>query len=125
MSNDFYSGLAATALDLLTEFGQPVTVLQQGPQSMNTATGITAPTTTNSMSTYGALFDYIYRQYGNEVVKGAQIQSADKQLFMAATPSPPQVQDKVVVGGNTWAIVNIKQINPAGTPVLYELWLKR
>lgn len=120
----FYDDLATFALNSMTEFGQPVSIQQQGPKTTNSA-GVTVPNNPPPMVTVGVLFDYTFRQYGNEVEKGSYIQAADKQLFIPPTPFPPQVQDRVTVAGNTWAIVNIKQINPAGTVILYELWLKR
>jgi hypothetical protein len=120
----FYDDMTGTVLEMLSEFGQPVVIQQQGPKTVN-ANGVTVPSNPTAMTAMGCLFDYTFRNYGNEVVKGELVQSADKQLYMTATPVPPQVQDRVIVGGNSWAIVNIKQINPAGTPVMYELWLKR
>lgn len=120
----FYEDIASTVLELMTEFGQRVTVQQQGPKTTN-ANGVTVPSAPVGMTTVGLLFDYAYRMYGNESIKGELINTADKQLYIAPTPVAPKVQDKVLVAGSIWAIVNIKQVNPAGVPVLYELWLKR
>jgi len=120
----FYSDLIATVSSMMTEFGQTVTIQQNGPM-VTQPNGVTAPSQPAPMVTKGVIFDYQFRAYGNEVEKKNYIQSADKQLFIAPTEFTPQVQDKVYVANNWWAIVNIKQVNPAGTPVLYELWLKR
>jgi hypothetical protein len=120
----FYDDILPDILAILTEFGQPVSIQQLGPKTTNAA-GISVPSNPTPMNTVGVIFDFVYRQYGNEVERNTQIQSADKQLFCYPTIYVPQVQDRVTTAGNTWAIVNIKQINPAGTPLLYELWLKR
>lgn len=122
--SDFYTDLVATVVETITEFGQAVTIQQQGVKTTN-ANGVSLPSNPTAMKTVGLMFDFSFRNYGNENIKGTLIESADKQLFIAPTPMIPQVQDKVIVAGNSWAIINIKQVNPAGTVLLYELWLKR
>jgi len=44
---------------------------------------------------------------------------------MDANGSAPTLNDQVIVGGVTWQIRNIKDINPAGTCILFDCTIRR
>jgi len=44
---------------------------------------------------------------------------------MDAAGVAPVVGDKVTVGLVTWPILNVEELSPAGTPVLYDLVLRK
>lgn len=119
----FYEEMAATALELITEFGQPVTLRDIVKGAYNPGDGSHTPDTVTERTAQGILADYT----GREFQANSLIQQGDKKLKIAAAglASPPSLQSKVVIQGKTWSIVPpLKEINPAGTPLLYELQVR-
>jgi len=119
----FYDEMAVMALEMITEFGQPViirliTVGEYDPESG------TAPTDTiTEQTTQGILLDFT----GQEFQNNSLIKQGDKKLKIAAQGLEwaPDLLSKVVIQGRTWSIVPpLKEINPAGTPILYELQVR-
>ena len=76
-----YSELAATALELLTEFGGDVTRRSYTAGVYDPATGLVTPTTADT-TRQGALFDF---GAGKTLERGTLIQAGDKQLLLDAT----------------------------------------
>lgn len=111
-----YAKSAATALKLLTKFGQTVT-------RRNYSVGVYDPTTGANAVTYadttwkGALLDF---GSGKTLERGGLIQVGDKRIL--AEPSmAPQLEDHIIVGVVEYSIVSIGEVNPAGTVVLYDV----
>lgn len=113
-----YTASAATAARLLAKYGQAVTLRQVVQGAYDPATGTTSQTVTD-VQRNGAVFDY-----GTGTVDGTLIQQGDKQLYMEPGVVP-SMQHRVIVGGVEYGIVTIKEINPAGVPILYELQLRQ
>jgi len=119
----FYDEMAAMALDLITEFGQPVTIRDVTPGEYDPDSSTTAPDTVVERSAQGILLDFT----GQEFQTNTFIQQGDKKLKIAAKglDSAPTLLSKVVAQGRTWSIIPpLKEINPAGTPLLYELQVR-
>lgn len=119
----FYEEMADTALELITEFGQPVILRDIVKGAYNPGDGSHTPDTVTERTTQGIMADYT----GREFQANSLIQQGDKKLKIAAAgqASPPSLQSKVVIQGKTWSIVPpLKEINPAGTPLLYELQVR-
>ncbi len=119
----FYDEMAVTALELITEFGQPVTLRDTVKGSYNPATGTNSPDTTTERTAQGILLDFT----GQEFQTNSLIKVGDKKLKIAASgmAAPPTLLSKVIVQGKTWSVVPpLKEINPAGTPLLYEMQVR-
>ncbi|MCH5508821.1 hypothetical protein [Pseudomonas syringae] len=119
----FYDEMAAMALDLITEYGQAVTIRDAIKGGYNPATGTTSPDTVTERTAQGILLDFT----GQEFQTNTLIKVGDKKLKIAAQglSEPPTLFSKVVVQGRTWSIIPpLKEINPAGTPLLYELQVR-
>lgn len=119
----FYDEMAAMALDLITEFGQTVTIRDVTPGEYDPDSSTTAPDTVVERSAQGILLDFT----GQEFQTNTLIQQGDKKLKIAAKglDSAPTLLSKVVAQGRTWSIIPpLKEINPAGTPLLYELQVR-
>jgi hypothetical protein len=119
----FYDEMATVALDLITEFGQAVTILDVTPGEYDPDVGGTGPDTIVERTAQGILLDFT----GYEFQTNSLIQFGDKKLKIAAQGlgSPPGLLSKVVAQGRTWSIIPlVKEINPAGTPILYELQVR-
>lgn len=117
--SDFYDDLAAAALDALSEFGQTVTRRAVASGAYDPATGATVLTTADTART-GALFNY---GQGVTAIRGTLVQINDKQLLLDATDTV-DADDLFIVGGVTYSIVSIGEVNPAGTRVLYDLHVR-
>ena len=119
----FYDEMAVMALDMITEFGQPVTISKTEPGEYDPETGSEAPGATIEQTAQGILLDFT----GQEFQTNSLIKQGDKKLKIAAQGLAwvPGLLDKVVAQGHSWSIVPpLKEFNPAGTPILYELQVR-
>lgn len=119
----FYDEMAALALEMITEFGQPVTIRATSVGEYDPDTGTVPPDTITDQTAQGILLDFT----GQEFQNNSLIRQGDKKLKIAAQGLAwaPDLLNKVIVQGRTWSIVPpLKEINPAGTPILYELQVR-
>lgn len=119
----FYDEMAEVALELITEFGLPVTLRTVTPGGYDPETSETAPDAIVDQDGQGILLDYT----GQEFQANSLIKQGDKKLKLAAKglTSAPSLLSKVIADGKTYTIVPpLKEINPAGTPLLYELQVR-
>lgn len=121
--NAFYDRTAATALRLITQFGQPVIIRAATVGDYDPETGTAPPDSIKEQTAQGILLDFT----GQEFQNNSLIMQGDKKLKIAAQGLEwvPELLNKVIVQGRTWSIVPpLKEINPAGMPILYELQLR-
>jgi len=119
----FYDEMAVMALEMITEFGQPVTISKTQPGEYDPETGGEAPGETVEQTAQGVLLDFT----GQEFQNNSLIRQGDKKLKIAAQGLEwvPDLLNKVIIQGRTWSIVPpLKEVNPAGTPILYELQVR-
>lgn len=120
---NFYDEMAVMALDMITEFGQPVTIRATIVGEYDPDIGSALPDTITDQAAQGILLDFT----GQEFQNNSLIKQGDKKLKIAAQGLEwaPELLNKVIVQGRTWSIVPpLKEINPAGTPILYELQVR-
>jgi hypothetical protein len=119
----FYDEMAVMALEMITEFGQPVTISKTEPGEYDPETGGISPGATVEQISQGILLDFT----GQEFQNNSLIKQGDKKLKIAAQGLEwiPDLLNKVIVQGRIWSIVPpLKEVNPAGTPILYELQVR-
>ena len=119
----FYEEISIATHNLITEFGQPVIISKKESGEYDPETGGEAPGATVEQTTQGILIDFT----GQEFQVNSLIKQGDKKLKIAAQGMAwvPGLLDKVIVQGRTWSIVPpLKEVNPAGTPILYELQVR-
>ena len=119
----FYDDMAGMALEMIAEFGQSVILREVIPGEYDPEMGQTAPDQTREQVAHGIMADFS----GLEFQNNSLIKQGDKKLKLAASGLrwAPSLMSKVVVQGVTWAIVPpLNEINPAGTPLLYELQVR-
>jgi hypothetical protein len=119
----FYDEMAVMALEMITEFGQPVTIRVITVGEYDPDTGTAPPDIITEQTAQGILLDFT----GQEFQSNSLIKQGDKKLKIAAQGLAwvPDLLNKVIVQGRTWSIVPpLKEINPAGTPILYELQVR-
>lgn len=119
----FYDEMAVIALEMITEFGQPVTIIKTEPGEYDPETGGDTPGATIEQTAQGILLDFT----GQEFQNNSLIKQGDKKLKIAAQGLEwiPDLLNKVIIQGRTWSIVPpLKEVNPAGTAILYELQVR-
>ena len=119
----FYDEMAVMALEMISEFGQPVTLIKTEPGEYDPETGGESPGETLEQIAQGILLDFT----GQEFQSNSLIKQGDKKLKIAAQGLEwaPDLLNKIVVQGRAWSIIPpLKEINPAGTPILYELQVR-
>ena len=123
----FYTRLQATANRLLKGKGQSLTLTKVTAGTYNPATGGFTGEGTSTQTAYGAVFDY-----GAKQIDGTLIKAGDKQLLLSAFKTDgsalmaPVLGDTVSIGGVTYTLVEpLKEVNPAGTVVMYEVNLRK
>lgn len=119
----FYDEMAVMALELIKEFGMQVTLRTVTPGTYDPEASETTPETITEQVGQGILADYT----GLEFQANSLIQAGDKKLKLAAKglASAPSLLSKVIADGKTYTIVPpLKEISPAGTPLLYELQVR-
>ncbi|MBP3996762.1 hypothetical protein [Pseudomonas koreensis] len=119
----FYDEMAVMALEMITEFGQPVTIRATTVGEYDPEAGSAPPDSTKEQTAQGILLDFT----GQEFQNNSLIKQGDKKLKIAAQGLEwvPDLLNKVIIQGRTWSIVPpLKEVNPAGTPILYELQVR-
>lgn len=111
-----------------------VTYQQQTTGAYSPSTG-TAATTVVDIAARGILLDLTLSGNGLTTKYGTSIVAGDKELYMqpiektnlsSLALSPDPSEDRVVVAGITYKVVNMKEINPSGTnPIAYFLHVRR
>lgn len=121
-----YTEVAALADELLQEFGQAVTITTRAAGAYDPATGAASVTETTQAGT-GALFDIIALRGGEQNADGSAVLTTDKQLLLspyttggAAITPPVADSTRVLVDGDTYTVKVVREVSPAGTPVMYD-----
>jgi len=115
-----YASLVVTAASVLAQFGKMVTLRQVTDGAYDPATGLNTTVTTDKLRK-GAFFDFPVSQ---ERGAGGEVLATDKQMIMEAG-TVPRIQDKIIDGATEYVIIGFAETNPAGTPVIYTLHLRR
>lgn len=116
----FYPSLAATALSLLQEYGQSVTLSRTVRGTYDPATGAPAAGTTTTYTGTAAVFDYAQAR-----IDGTDIRAGDQVAYLATDGVVlPLSGDTMTVGGVVYTVIRAGQLNPGGTAVLYDVQLR-
>lgn len=114
-----YQALAITVDSLLTEFGQPITIVKHGTPTYNVTTGVnTFPEIT--FNTHGVMLDY-----ESKFIDHTNILPSDRKLIVPTIGVSDLTADgDVVVGTRKYFIISLNEINPAGVVLGYELQIR-
>jgi len=121
MGNPIYTELASETLAILLEFGRDVTLRKNVAGVYDPATsGATASTPTDKVLR-GAVFDF---PAGRTTERADLIQKDDKRLILQAGTAPAN-EDQILIGGVAYRIVSFEEVAPDGTPVVYDMHLRK
>lgn len=119
-----YTRMAATAGRLLERYGRKAYLRRTHAGIYNPSTG-TTPTVIASHQVTVAFFDYDQRD-----IDGTVIRTGDQRVLMAPNAPMPQTGDAIVIPPMNepkavYSVVNVKRVQPALVPVLYELQVRK
>lgn len=117
-----YARSVATATRLITKFGQPMTLAVETEGAYDPATG-ESPVSSADFAVIGVIFELSGKLIGQSLQNGTLAEADDKQCLLQVG-TIPSLLDKVVVGTTTFLIINVKELNPGGTTVFYDLVLR-
>jgi len=111
--------LRKVASKLMARFGGVATLRRVTLGAYNTTTGTAAETTTDT-ELRGVLEDVNLREVND------LIQAGDKRLIVAAadTAATPTMADRVIIGGRTLQVIQVRTIEQDNTAITYELILR-
>lgn len=115
--SDFYNGLQSTATRLLAQFGKPLTLRVQTGAVYDPATQTNVPTYADH-----AVSGVIGNYQGRVTESGTLVQTDDKKILVSVGTAPePTAGAQIIDGVTVYVVQTVKALNPAGTPLLYEL----
>lgn len=115
----FYTGLATTATNLLAKRGQTASWSHDNDDgTFNPATGQNSGGTSTAYTAKGALLDF-----DTSRIDGASILTTDKR-FVMQVGSKPEADDVITINSVAYQTIKVRETNPAGTPVIYEVQLR-
>ncbi len=117
----FYSDMADTADELITEFGQAVTLKVSAGSAYDPETGSSVVTYTDQAG-HGCVVDF-----DKKLIDGTKVRIGDKLVLLSPIGiSEPKDGDQLVVGAETWQLVPPVTVTaPAGVAVLYEVQVRK
>ena len=115
----FYPNLSSVASTLLKSRGALLTFSRETSSVHDPASGKNT-TTTSTYTGYGAAF-----AYNQSEINGNTIKNGDINLLLEAVTTEPAQGDSVTIDSITYRMMAIKKTSPAGTPVIYEIQLRR
>lgn len=130
----FYDRMSGTVLNLLSRFGQTVTLRSFTPGGGGKYDPNTGKAASNSQAktkdsqrkavVVDAPQNRVGPEYGQNLKEGTLIQDHNKWIYMDAKGSAPTVQDFVIINGIQFKIYDVQMIGPGGIPLYYLLVLR-
>jgi len=111
--------LRKVASKLMAKFGGVATLRRATPGVYNPTAG-TVSETISDTAVRGVLQDVNLREVND------LIQAGDKRLIVAAadTAAVPTMADRVIIGGRTLQVIQVRTIEQDNDPITYELILR-
>jgi hypothetical protein len=107
--------MAGVATDLIGEFGRSLTLRAKNTSgdAWNPVEGAPTDTSVTGVVVF----------YGANEIDGTLIQSNDKRCMIDSTVAPT-VKMSIIDGGTTYKIIDIEEVKPGDTTILYKLQLR-
>lgn len=115
----FSSRLQATALRLLSEYGQSISVVRDVIGAYAVSTGTVTDSADTTYTGYGYTEDYNAYLIDNTVIKQQDV----KLTFYSTTQ--PEVNDIFTVDGQGYTALNVQRVTAQGVNVVYIVQLRQ
>lgn len=121
----FYANMATVATNLITQFGQTMTIREPSGETFNMVTGPSGASSPVDHSVVG-----IVKDFPSKLVDNERILMGDKQVVLSATDTSgaafvPEPDFQVLIAGEEWSIVGIDTKDPAGTDLVHILHVRK
>lgn len=127
--SEFYDELLPDVIELLEELGQTMHLRRIVAGVVDPITSSVTGGTQSDIPVRGVILDY-NDAIGGRIAggsgpgDGSTILAGDRRVLL-----DPQVEpltgDLVVEGGRVWGIIKFSSVNPAGTPMMYTLQVRK
>lgn len=115
-ANDaFYLGLADSAREIIKDFGRQMELSHVTPGVYSPATGLVS--STGTQKTFFGIVDQPLRDH----VDGTTVFRSDKRVIAEDMGTVPDVDDIITIGGKDHRVVQVIGVQPACTPVIYDM----
>lgn len=123
MSAIDYTDLAATATELLADFGVAMTLSRASlvAPTYDPATGVATPSGPATYPTVGVKLGHIARE-----ADGQQVRVVTQKVYLSVAETvEPKPGDTLTIGTEVFQILVCNTLAPAGVAVLYEVQVRR
>lgn len=118
-----YAKAAGTAQQLLAKFGQTVTLTRATAGTYDPVTGEETGGGAQTQTAWAVLLDYNLSESGARFADGSQVAIGDKNIIIEAKGlawAPDALAALTDVTGRVWQLEKVRELAPAGVPVLYQ-----
>lgn len=118
-----YADLAATAVELLADFGMAMTLSRPTdiPATYDTSTGVATPASPATYTVTGIKLDYSVREIDRE-----NVQAGDQRVYLSTDGAvPPKPGDTLTIGSDVFRVLRAGNLSPAGVDLLYDVQVRR
>lgn len=116
-----YGSIASLTARQIADKGRAITLVYKSP-------GVYSPGSDSVVggSTETVEVSAVFSNYQESQIDGSFVRIGDKRALIAANDldDVPKTNDEIIDGENLYKIVNVKEIAPGDTVVLYELQLR-
>lgn len=115
----FATNMAATALRLLTTYGQSISVTRDVIGSYDSSTGTVTDSSDTTYSGYGYPSNYNSYQIDGTLVR------QDDTLLIFSSTTAPVVNDIFTVGSQVLTVISVLKITAQGSNIVYKVQLRQ
>jgi hypothetical protein len=116
-----YDRAKDNTLKLLSEYGQPLTLVKPVVDSFDPVEGETTESEPETLTVNGVI-----KSYSDSVIDGTTILKSDKQLIIPAVSGGVGLYEKAIVAGEEYTIIPpVKTVDPAGVAISHTLQLRK
>ncbi len=116
---DFSDRMAATALQLLTTYGQSISAVRNVTNGYSPITGIVTDIMDTTYTGVGYPSNYNAKQ-----IDGMLIQQDDILLILRST-TEPLLNDIITISGKAYTALMIQKITAQGSNIIYKIQLRQ
>ena len=116
----FYSDIAATANELLSEFGSSMTLTRSEPGAYDPSAG-TAGSTETAFVVWG-----LQDNYAQTEIDGSLIRQGDQRVWLSAVGMGvmPRSGDTLTIGATTYNVIASRPVRPGAVIVLHDVQVR-
>ena len=108
---------------LLTQFGQIIVLSRTSEGTFDPISGVNLSSIVTNYICQAVVSPYKARRIDGTIIKVGDVEVTISSKSLSVIPN--QSTDDLVIGGETFKIVNFEKVSPAGTDILYIAQARR